>query len=102
MKILCLSSVKPEATPEKINPCLKEEAAHAWSDYKAGLVREWYFRTDRPGVVLMLECADVAEARRRLGDLPLVKAGLIDFEYIPLGPFLPLEALFAGVPAPER
>ena len=99
MKILCLSSLTSNATPEKINPLLKEEAAHAWGSYKAGLVREGYFRTAKPGVVLMLECADVAEARRQLDDLPMVKAGLITFEYIPLGPFLPIEALFAGVPA---
>lgn len=100
MKILCISTLKPGATPEKINPFLKEESAHAWQSYKQGVVREWYYRADKPGVVLMLECADVAEARRHLDDLPLIKAGLIDFEYIPLGPFLPLESLFAGIPAP--
>lgn len=99
MKILCISILKPGATPEKITALLKEETAHAWRSYKQGLIREWYYRTDRPGVVLVLECADVAEARRHLDELPLMKAGLIDLEYIPVGPFLPLESLFAGIPA---
>jgi hypothetical protein len=99
MKILCISSLKPGATPEKLNALSKEEAAHAWSSYKTGVLREWYFRTDKPGAVIILECADVAEARRLLSDLPMVKAELIEFECIPLGPFLPIEALFAGVPA---
>jgi hypothetical protein len=34
--------------------------------------------------VLVLECSDVDEAKHILGNLPLVRAGLIDFEVIPL------------------
>jgi predicted aconitase with swiveling domain len=40
----------------------------------------------RPGAVLMLEVADVAAAGAIVGDLPLVTAGLITTEIIPLQP----------------
>jgi len=50
-------------------------------------VREIYFRADRDEVVIILECADLGEAQRALATLPLVKAGLIEFEYIPLKPY---------------
>jgi hypothetical protein len=39
-------------------------------------------------------CADVAEARRYVADFPLSKAGLIEWQYIPLAAPLPLEFLF--------
>jgi hypothetical protein len=42
------------------------------------------FRTDRLGVVNMLECASVAEAQEILNTLPLAKAGFLQFEIIPL------------------
>jgi muconolactone delta-isomerase len=95
MKLLALDHLLPSATEEKIYPHIKEEAAKAWELHKAGVFREMYFRTDRGGAVLILECTDVAEARKVLDTLPLVKAGLVDFDIIPLGPFMPLSTLFA-------
>jgi hypothetical protein len=43
-----------------------------------------------------LECADAAEAHRVLATLPLVRAGLIAFEVIPLKPYPGLARLFGG------
>jgi len=41
-----------------------------------------------------LECADVVEAESLLTTLPLVRAGLIAFEVIPLVPYPGFERLF--------
>ncbi len=98
MKILAMSRFLPSATMDAVNARIREEASAGWALYKGGVVREWYFRTDAPGAVVMLECADVEEAKRTLSALPLVTAGLIDFDFYPLGPYLPLEALFGGPP----
>ena len=95
MKILAIDKILPGASEEKIYPHIKEEAAKAWELYNNGVFREMYFRTDRGGAVLILECPDVEEARKVLDSLPLVQAGLVDFEIIPLGPFMPLGSLFA-------
>jgi hypothetical protein len=100
MKILCLDKPLPGATPDKVVPLLRAEARHVWEAYKKGVIREIYFRQDRPGVAIFLECADVAEALRALADLPLVKAGIIEFEAIPLGPFANFEMLFAPAEQP--
>jgi hypothetical protein len=99
MKILAMTRFLPGATMDAVNALLREEATAGWALYKSGVVREWYFRTDAPGAVLMLECADIEEAKRTFSSAPLVKAGLIDFDFFPLGPYLPLEALFGGLPA---
>ena len=95
MKILAIDKILPGATAEKIQPLLQEEARHAWDAYLKEIIREIYFRKDRSGAVLMLECASVEEARKYVDKLPLVKAGLVDFNLIPLGPFIPFGALFA-------
>lgn len=95
MKILCLDIPSPGATFEQYVPHLHEELRHTWSAYKSGVLREIYGRQDRPGVAIILECDSAEDAKKALADLPLVKAGLIEFEAIPLGAFTNWEMLFA-------
>jgi hypothetical protein len=99
VKILCLDRPLPGATLEKYQPHLQNEVRHVWQAYKNGIVREIYSRQDRPGVAIILECASFDEAKEAFTDFPLVKAGLIEIDAIPLGPFLNWEMLFA--PAAE-
>ncbi|MGB8643979.1 MAG: hypothetical protein WCF84_01985, partial [Anaerolineae bacterium] len=73
------------------------EAARVYELYQAGIVRELYFRADRHEAVLMLECADLTGAQAALQTLPLVAAGLITFELIPLTPYTGWERLFASL-----
>ncbi len=94
MKILFLDRPKPGATFEKYQPYLLDEVRHTWASYKSGLIREIYFRQDRPGVAIMMEAASVEEAKKAFAEFPLVKAGLLDFEAIPLGAFANWELLF--------
>jgi hypothetical protein len=58
------------------------------------LIRELYFRGDRSEAVLILECADVHEAQQTLESLPLMQAGLIRFDVIPLIPYPGFARLF--------
>ena len=95
MKIFAYDVAKPGVTLNDIKPHLKEEAIHAWNLYKRGIIRENYLRIDKPGAVIVLECTDVEEARRITSEFPLVKAGLIEFEFMPVGAFTPYEGLFA-------
>jgi len=93
MKILAIDRTLPKTTLEKIQPLLKEEAQRAYDLYRRGVFREMYFRADRPGAVVVLECSDVEEARSVLASLPLVAANLIEFDLIPLAAF-PFENAF--------
>ena len=96
MKILALEKELPGGTEEDFKRHSTAEAARAWELYQAGVFRELYFRQDWPGAVLVLECADVAEASAVLDTLPLVQAGLIAFDLIPLKPYPGFARLFAG------
>ena len=84
MKILALERELPGATDEGFLTHARAEAARAWDLHQQGLIRELYFRADRSEAVLMLECADIDEAHAVLATLPLVRAGLITFDVIPL------------------
>ncbi len=94
MKILAMEIESQDATPDQFGPHLQAEARRVWELYQNGSIRELYFRADRPEAVLMLECADVKEAQQTLESLPLVQAGLITFEVIPLVPYLGFARLF--------
>lgn len=95
MKFLCLDVPQPGASLDKYQPHMLDEARHCWQDYKRGLVRDIYFRQDRPGVAIIAEADSAAAAKEALGEFPLAKAGLIGWEVIPLGPFVNWELLFA-------
>ena len=94
MKILAMEIEVEGVKLEQFQAHLKEEARRVWKLYQSGVIRELYFRADRSEAVLMLECADLGEARQALRSLPLVKAGLITFDIIPLVPYPGFARLF--------
>jgi hypothetical protein len=98
MKFLALEKETPGAKNDQFKPHLRAEALRVWELHQAGLIRELYFRTDEHTAVLVLECADLVEARRTLDSLPLVQAGLIRFEVMPLAPYSGFARLFAKTP----
>jgi len=95
MKILALEKENPNAKPEDFMKYAKAEARRAWELHQVGVIRELYFQQDKMDAVLILECGSVKDAQEALDSLPLVKAGLIHFELIPLRPYDGFERLFA-------
>jgi hypothetical protein len=94
MKILAIEKEVPGVARESFKPYLKAEAAKAWELYQSDMFREIYFRKDRSGAVIILECKDVEDAKRAVAMLPLVRKGLIDFEIMPLIPYPGFSRLF--------
>jgi hypothetical protein len=64
--------------------------------YLDGKIREWYSRGDGKGVVFLIEAKTENEARDIVEALPLAKEQLMDQQYIPVGPLMPLRALNPG------
>ncbi len=96
MKILAIEIEHPTATHKQFEPYLKAEAARVWELYQAGVFRELYFRGDAASAVLIMECTDTEEADHILSTMPLVQAGLITFEVIPLRAYPGFKRLFAA------
>lgn len=95
MKILAIERETAGTARERLEPLLVPEAARAWELHQAGVIRELYFRQDARSAVLILECPGVEEAHDALKSLPLVDAGLISFDLIPLVPYPGFARLFA-------
>lgn len=96
MRILAIERELPVPVYRNLRELPREEAAAVWDLQKRGVIREiWCTKADHRAVV-MLECADLAEARQHLATLPFVRASLIDFMLLELCTYDGLESLFAG------
>jgi hypothetical protein len=95
MKILALEYESPTAEEDHIEAYLIAEARRVLELTQTGIIREIYFRAEQREAVIILECADGREAHDVLQTLPLVQAGLIAFEIIPLAPYNGFSRLFA-------
>ncbi len=95
MKILALEQPVPDVTPESFAPHLRAEARRVWELQQSGVLREIWFRGDRPEAVLVLEAESADAAQRAISTLPLVANGLVRFEVVPLVAYPGLARLFA-------
>ena len=96
MRIIALERERRTVPAADYAPHLDTEARAIWKLAQAGIVREIYFRDDRPQAVIMLEAPSIDAARDILSRLPLVQAGLIEFEVIGLRPYPGYARLFAS------
>ena len=92
-KVLAIGATKAPLTPEQRALILPHEVPETVQLYLDGKIDQWWFRQDGKGVVFLMNVTSVEEARSLLEQLPLGKAKLMDFEYMPLGPLAPLRVL---------
>jgi hypothetical protein len=92
-KILAIGATKATLTPEQRALILPHEVPETVQLYLNGKIDQWWVRQDGKGVVFLMNVTSVEEARSLLEQLPLGKAKLMDFEYMPLGPLAPLRVL---------
>jgi len=89
VKVLAIGHPRSGVRWEHIAPYVGEQARSVWERYEVDQVREFYLRADhRPGAVLVLECDDVREAEQLVAALPISEAELLNFEIIPLRPYI--------------
>jgi len=66
--------------------------------YLDGKIQQWFTRGDGRGVIFLLNCKDVTDARTLIESLPLSRENLVDEQFIPVGPLLPLGILLRDSP----
>jgi hypothetical protein len=90
--VLTILSPKPEVMPEQIMKIMPAEIRATVPLYLDGKIRQWFTRGDGRGVIFILNCKDW----RRLGPSSkacISKENLVDEQFIPVGPLLPLGIL---------
>jgi len=97
--VVTMLSPKPGVLPEQIMKIMPAEIRATVPLYLDGKIQQWYMRGDGRGVIFIMNCQDVAEARSLIESLPLSQANLVDEQFIPVGPLLPLGILLRDSPA---
>lgn len=99
MRILAIEKAVEGVSETQFTPeIMAAEALQAWRLHQAGVIRELYFHDEQDSAVLILECSSVAEADAALASLPMVGAGLIQFDVLPLRAYPGFERLFGAIP----
>ena len=91
--VLVIETPKKGVTPQQILDVIPSEIRATVKLYFDGKIRDWYSRGDGKGVIVLLDVKTEDEARAIVETLPLTKEQLMDHEYIPVGPLMPLRAL---------
>ncbi|HKV24121.1 MAG TPA: hypothetical protein VJN93_05975 [Candidatus Acidoferrum sp.] len=94
--VLVIETPRPGVTPQQIMAVIPEEIRATLKLYLDGKIREWYSRGDGKGVVFLVDARSEEEASAIMETLPLAKEHLMEHQYIPVGPLMPLKALNPG------
>ena len=93
--VMVILTVKPGVTREQIMAIMPAEIRATVKLYLNGEIRQWYSRGDGKGVIFLVDATTEDEARAIMEALPLAKEQLMDDQYIPVGPLMPLRALMS-------
>lgn len=94
-EVLVLETPKQGVTVQQIMAVLPAEIRATVKLYLDGKIRQWYSRGDGKGVVFFVQAKTEDEARAIMETLPLAKEQLMDHQYIPVGPLMPLRMLMS-------
>lgn len=94
-EVMVILTAKEGVTRQQIMSIMPAEVRATVKLYLDGRIRQWYSRGDGKGVIFFVDAKTVDEAHAAIDALPLSKANLMDHEYIPVGPLMPLTALIS-------
>ena len=95
-EVMVVLTARQGVTRQQILNLMPAEVRATIKLYLDGTIRHWYSRGDGKGVVFFLDVKTVDEAHSVIEAMPLSKENLMDHEYIPVGPLMPLAGLIAG------
>ena len=92
-EVMVMASVKPGVAVADVMKLVPEEVRGVSQLYMDGKIEQWYTRGDGKGQIFFLRVKSVDEATAIFAELPMVKAGYVAVEYIPVGPYSPVRLL---------
>jgi hypothetical protein len=95
-EVMVILTAKQGVTRQQIMAIMPPEIRETVKLYLDGKIRQWYSRGDGKGVIFLIDAKTQDEARAVMETLPLSKEQLMDYEYIPVGPLMPLMGLIGA------
>ena len=94
-EVLVILTAREGVTRQQIMTVMPAEIRATVKLYLDGTIRQWYSRGDGRGVIFLIDAKTAADAHAVVDTMPLSKENLVDHEYIPVGPLMPLAALIS-------
>jgi len=91
--VMAVLTVKPDANQADRAKVMPDEVTATVKLYLEGKIQQWYAKADGRGVMFILNCSSVAEAKALTDELPLIKGKFASFEFTALTPLTPLRYL---------
>ena len=95
-EVMVILTAKQGVTGQQIMAIMPSEIRETVKLYLDGKIHQWYSRGDGKGVIFLIDAKTQNEARAVMEALPLAKEHLMDHEYIPVGPLMPLTGLIGA------
>jgi hypothetical protein len=96
--VMAVLTVRLDADQSERVKIMPEEVRATVKLYLEGKIQQWYGKADGHGVMFILNCSSVAEAKAITDQLPLVKGHFASFEFTALTPLTPLRFLMGPPP----
>ena len=96
MKVMAIGTITKPVSPEQRAQIMPEEVPDTLKLYLQGTIEQFWARTDKPGVVFLLDVESIEHAKAVIEALPLVTNGIASYDFIPVGPLAPLGMLIQG------
>jgi hypothetical protein len=94
-EVMVILTAREGVTRQQIMTIMPAEIRATVKLYLDGKIRQWYSRGDGRGVIFLIDAKTVEEAHAVVDTMPLSRENLVDHEYIPVGPLVPLAALIS-------
>ena len=95
MKVIAIGSLVQTITPEQLQQIMPKEVPATLKHYLDGTVERFWFR-EKAGPIFLMNVESLDQAKAELATLPLVVAGLMTYELMPVTPLRPLGLLIQG------
>ena len=92
-EVMVILTAREGVTRQQIMTVMPAEIQATVKLYLDGKIRQWYSKGDGRGVIFLIDVKTAEEAHAIVDTMPFSKENLMDHEFIPVGPLMPLTAL---------
>jgi hypothetical protein len=96
MKLFAIGAVVKPFSDEDRARIMPQEVPHTLKLYLESHIEQFWFRQDKPGPIFLLNVESIDAAKAIIEQMPIVAEGFASYDYIPVGPLMPLGMLLQG------
>lgn len=96
MKVLAIGSIVKQLSAQERQQVMSKEVPATLKLYLDGRIEQFWYRSDKPGVIFLMNVDALEQAKAAVDALPLTSGGFAQYELMTVGPLAPLGLLLQG------